>query len=416
MVNFEKSLLKSGITVVTESIEGVRSFSLGFWIVVGSRNERTHEKGIAHFIEHSLFKGTKKRSIKQIARALESKGATLDAFTSKEVTCVYSRGLASHLKLATGVIADLVGAPLFPKEELQKEIKVVAEEIKDTRDSPEKHIFDLLFSKTFAGHPLGSSVLGREEDVRSFTRKKVCEFYRRWYIPKRIVVAASGYLSHDEVCSYIGKHFTKRSNSPKDYFSRRTAKYKPFTLHHRRKGLYQAHCIIATPTFAFRDARKYPLLVLDVILGDGMSSILFQKVREEKALVYEIASFVDFFSDTGIFGVYLACDPLKIGEARDTVLAEFRKIARRGISKRSVREAITRLKAKVIIGMESTSNRMFRLGRSEIYRKRIISIDEIIAEIDRVTCDDVHEVAKGMLGNDGLSFVYIGDIEKGAIS
>lgn len=415
MVNFKKSLLENGITVVTESIEGVRSFSLGFWIVVGSRNERLHEKGIAHFIEHSLFKGTKKRSIRQIARALESKGATLDAFTSKEVTCFYSRGLASQLKLAMDVIADLIDAPLFPARELAKEIKVVAEEIKDTRDSPEKHIFDLLFSKVYAGHPLGTSVLGKKEDVANFTRKKVREFHGRWYLPSRVVVTASGFLSHKAVCSFVAQHFRKASKPAKCFFSPQAVTYEPFTHVSKRKGLYQAHCIIATPTFSYKDRRKYPLLVLDVILGDGMSSILFQKVREEKALVYEIASFLDFFSDTGLCGVYLACDPLKIEEARETVMEEFLKIKRRGIARRSINEAKERLKAKVIIGMESTSNRMFRLGRSEIYRRKITSIDEIIGEIDSVSREDVHAVATQVLERDRLSSVYIGDVKGGAI-
>ena len=412
MVDLKKSLLENGITVVTESIEGVRSFSLGFWIVVGSRNERRNEKGIAHFIEHSLFKGTKKRSIRQIARALESKGATLDAFTSKEVTCVYARGLASHLKLATSVIADLITSPLFPERELAKEIKVVTEEIKDTTDSPEKYIFDLLFSKTFAKHPLGTSVLGRKEDVERFSRKKVWAFYRKWYMPERVVVTASGFLSHEAVCSFITPFFKRGKKSRESFFSSEEVHYEPFSHRCKKIGLYQAHCIIATPTFAYEDARKYALLVLDVILGDGMSSILFQKVREEKALVYEIASFVDFFSDTGVFGVYLACDPLKIEEAKDTVMGEFKKIVKRGFPKRSINEAKVRLKAKVIIGMESTSNRMFRLGRSEIYRRRIISIDEIIALIDRVSKEDVHAVAEQVLLDDRLSFVYIGDVEE----
>jgi predicted Zn-dependent peptidase len=415
MVNFEKSLLENGITVVTESIEGVRSFSLGFWVVVGSRNERAHEKGIAHFIEHTLFKGTKRRSIRQIARALESKGATLDAFTSKEVTCVYSRGLSTHLKIAIDVIADLVSAPLFPARELEKERRVVTEEIKDTRDSPEKHIFDLFFSRAFAKHPLGTSVLGRKEDVAGFTREKVCAFYEKWYKPERVLVTASGFLSHKQVCSFVAQHLKKNAKPVTSFFSPRKVIYEPFSHCCKRSGLFQSHCIIATPAFAYDDARKYPLLVLDVILGDGMSSILFQKVREEKALVYEIASFVDFFSDTGVFGVYLACDPMKIEEARDTVLGEFKKIAKKGLPKRSINEAKARLKAKVIIGMESTSNRMFRLGRGEIYRRRVASIDELIGEIDRVTREDVHEVAERVLTDDGFSFVYIGDIEKGAI-
>jgi predicted Zn-dependent peptidase len=410
MANTRKSHLKNGITVVTESISSVRSISLGFWVVVGSRNEEAHEKGIAHFIEHSIFKGTKRRSILEIARALESKGGTLDAFTSKEVTCLYARGLSAHLDTAVDVIADLINNPIFPQEELAKERKVVIEEIKDTRDSPEKHIFDLLFHKAFAQHPLGSSVLGKREDVKGFTRKKVLSFYRKWYKPGRIVVTASGFISHEKVLSCIAPHFEGTAQYEESLFSSEKVRYRPFDHRFRKEGLFQAHCMIATPTFAFNDPRKYPLLVLDIILGDGMSSILFQKVREQKALVYEIASFVDFYSDAGVFGVYLACDPKKIEEAKETVRKEFKKIVKRGLSRRSVDEAKVRLKTKVIISLESTSNRMFRLGRSEIYRRKIASIDEIVEEIDRVSEDKVNEVAREVLADEGLSFIYLGDV------
>ncbi|TET76222.1 MAG: insulinase family protein [Candidatus Cloacimonadota bacterium] len=409
MINIKKSQLESGITVVTEGIEGVRSISLGFWVVVGSRNENKQEKGISHFIEHTLFKGTKKRNAKEIARALESKGATLDAFTSKEITCFYSRGLDTHLKIATDVIADLITNPLFPEEELKKEIGVVTEEIKDSEDSPERHIFDLLFKKIFTKHPLANSVLGEKKDVEKITRKKVSSFFKKWYNPERIVVTASGYLQHNELLGYLEPYFKPKETSNDSFFTPVKNYYKPFSYTFKKKGLFQAHLILATTVFDYNDPRRYPLLVLDTILGDGMSSILFQKVREEKALVYQIFSFADFFSDAGIFGVYLACNPVKIENAKSTVIKEFKKLVKKGLTKKVVSEAKVRLKAKLLIGQESTSNRMMRLGRSEIYRRENRTIDEIIASINRVKTGDVNDVIKDVLREDKFSFVYFGD-------
>ena len=409
MINIKKSQLESGITVVTEGIEGVRSISLGFWVVVGSRNENKQEKGISHFIEHTLFKGTKKRNAKEIARALESKGATLDAFTSKEITCFYSRGLDTHLKIATDVIADLITNPLFPEEELKKEIGVVTEEIKDSEDSPERHIFDLLFKKIFTKHPLANSVLGKKKDVEKITRKNVSSFFKKWYSPERIVVTASGYLQHNELLGYLEPYFKPQETSNDSFFTPVKNYYKPFSYTFKKKGLFQAHLILATTVFDYNDPRRYPLLVLDTILGDGMSSILFQKVREEKALVYQIFSFADFFSDAGIFGVYLACNPVKIENAKSTVIKEFKKLVKKGLTKKVVSEAKVRLKAKLLIGQESTSNRMMRLGRNEIYRRENRTIDEIIASINRVKTGDVNDVIKDVLREDKFSFVYIGD-------
>lgn len=409
MVNVKKTQLKSGITVVTERIEGVRSISLGFWVVVGSRNENKEEKGISHFIEHTFFKGTKKRDPREIARALESKGATLDAFTSKEVTCFYSRGLDTHLKLATDVISDLIKNPLFPEKELKKEIGVVTEEIKDNEDSPERYIFDLLFKKIFAKHPLANSVLGEREYVKRLTRRKVSSYFKKWYNPDRIVIAASGYLSHDELLRYIESSYKTKKFSESAFFTPVINLYKPFSFKFKKKGLFQAHLILATPTFDYNDLRRYPLLVFDTILGDGMSSILFQKLREEKALVYQVFSFADFYSDAGIFGVYLACDPVKIEDAKRIVIKEFRRLMKKGLTKKAVSEAKVRLKARLIIGQENTSNRMIRLGRSEIYRRKIITMDEIITSINKVTTGDVNDVVRDVLQEERLSFVYIGD-------
>ncbi|MCK4233230.1 insulinase family protein [candidate division WOR-3 bacterium] len=410
MINIKKSQLKSRITIITERIEGVRSFSLGFWVVVGSRNENNRERGISHFIEHVLFKGTKTRSAKEIARSLESKGATLDAFTAKEITCFFSRGLDTHLKLAVNVIADLLTKPTFPAFELNKEIGVVTEEIKDSRDSPERHIFNLLFEKIFSKHPLANSVLGKKENVEKLTKKRISSYFKKWYTPERIIVTASGNLHHDELLECVEPFFNKKRTYQQFLFSPVKVKYKPFTFTFRKKELLQAHLIIATLAFDYNDVRRYPLLVLDVILGDGMSSLLFQKVREEKGLVYEVSSFTDFFSDAGIFGVYLACDPVKIKRAQETVLKEFKKLREKGISKRAVNEAKVRLKAKLIIGQENTSNRMLRLGRSEIYKGTISTIDEIITSINKVKVNDVNIVIKDVLKEDRFSFIYAGNL------
>jgi len=411
MVNIKKSKVENGITVISEGIESVRSISVGFWIVVGSRNERKEEKGTAHFLEHTLFKGTKKRSVTEIARALESKGASIDAFTSKEISCYYSRGLASHLRLSTDVISDLVTNPRFPREELKKEIGVVIEEIQSTIDTPEKFVFDLLFKKVFNRHPLAHSIVGKKGDIAGITRKRVISFFKKWYVPERIVVTASGYLKHNDLVEHVKRYCKPQYRySHEMLFTAAPFHYSPTTYTYRKKGLLQSHLIIVTPTFNYTDPLRYPLLVLDIILGDGMSSILFVKVREEKALVYEIFSFADFYSDAGIFGIYLACDKTKIKKAQETVLKELRKLKKKGVSQKAVREAKVRLKAKLLMGQESTFNRMVRLGRSEIYRRKVTTIDEIITSINKVKTSQVNDLAKDILRGDRFSFIYMGDL------
>jgi len=412
MTNIKKSRLQNGITVITERIDSVRSFSLGFWVVVGSRNEGKNAKGISHFIEHSVFKGTKKRSSKEIAEALESKGGAIDAFTSKEVTCYYSRGLSRHLEIATEVTSELVTKPLFPKNELKKEIGVVTEEIKDNEDSPQKYIFDLLFKKIFSRHPLGNFVLGRKSDVRRFTRDKVRSYFNKWYKKNRIIIAASGYLEHKKFLNLIKKSLPGSKLKSRPLFSRNEVSYKPFSYAFKKPGLLQTHLIIAAPTFDLNDSRRYPLLIFDTIMGDGMSSILFQKVREEKGLVYDVFSFANFFSDTGVFGVYLACDPVKMETAKKTVIKLFKKLSTEGLRKMKIEEAKDRLKAKLLIGQESTSNRMVRLGRGEIYQRKILTIDEIVSKINRVKTGDVNDVLRNVLQEDRLSFLYVGNTSK----
>jgi predicted Zn-dependent peptidase len=406
VVSIKKSILKNGITVVTEAIESVRSISLGFWIVVGSRNEENDENGISHFIEHVLFKGTQKRNSKEIAQSLESKGASLDAFTGKEVTCFFSRGLDIHLRSAVNVICDIITNPVFPPSEIKKERGVVIEEIKDSEDSTERYIFDLLFKKLFTNHPLAKSVLGEVENIEKLTRKRIRSYFDQWYTPERIVVSASGNLDHGELVRHLNRYYKKTRGNGNPYFARESVLYTPFSYTYRKKGILQSHLIMATTTFDYRDRRRYPLLVLDVILGDGMSSVLFQRVREERGLVYEISSFSDFFSDGGIFGVYLASEQTNIERSQETIMREFRKIARNGVSRKLVQEAKTKLKAKLIIGQENTSNRMLRLGKGEIYLGRSSTIDTIIKSINRVRTKDVNSVAREVLDIDGFSFLH----------
>jgi predicted Zn-dependent peptidase len=411
MVNIRKTKLGNGITVITERIDGVRSFSLGFWVVVGSRNEKTEEKGISHFIEHTLFKGTKNRKALEIAKALESKGADLDAFTSKEVTCYYSRGLETQLKLASDVISDLITNPLFPEEELKKEIGVVTEEIKDHRDSPEQRIFDFIFEKVFTNHPLSNAILGKKEDVEKLTRKKVISYFKKWYRPERIVISSSGHIKHNELLSCLSQNFEQKGGRKSSFFTPVANNYQPSSFKFKKNGLFQAHLALATQTFKYNDPRKYSLLVLNTILGEGMSSILFQKIREEMGLVYQIVSFVEFFSDAGVFGIYLACAPDKIEIAREEVFGELENLREKGLSKDDIEEAKVRLKARLVLALESTSNRMMRLGKSEIYRREIISIDEIVSLINRVKITEVNDLVRELLMTDRFTSIYVGDFK-----
>lgn len=405
--SYRKTVLPNGIRIVSEEIPYVRSISVGVWINVGSRDEHRHKNGISHFLEHMVFKGTERYSAQQIARSLEGVGGYLNAFTTKEQTCFYARILDDHLLKAVDVISDLVRNPLFDVKEMAKEKKVILEELKNLEDDPEELIHDHFDSTIFHDHPLGNPIIGRAESIKSFSRMDLKKYLRGYYVPTGIVVAAAGNLKHEKLVSiverYLGGLNTKRSGARRALGSRRLRPGRQVI----EKPILQAHICTGTVGYGIRSKIRYPLMVLNTLLGEGMSSRLFQNIREKYGFAYNVFSFANLLSDTGNFGVYIGTDTKNIDNSIELIFKELGKLRDNRIGGAELQRTKAQLKGMIVLGMESMSNRMMRLGSGEIYFEEFVGLQEIIAAIDAVKSDEVLEAAQRLFNVDKFSTVII---------
>ncbi|MEM6648199.1 MAG: pitrilysin family protein [Bacteroidota bacterium] len=390
---FKKTILDSGVRVVTERIPSVRSLAIGIWIEVGSRDEAEHEAGISHFIEHAVFRGTKRRRTHNIAQFMESVGGYLNAFTSKEQTCYLARCLDEHLPRAIDVLSDIVLDPTFPAKEIEREKDVVLEEIRMYADNPEDVVFDVYEAQMYADHPLGRPIIGVPETVQSFTPVQLGQYVDRNYTPGRIVVAAAGNLEHEHVVGLIQKAFAKSDREPNPHRRSPLDGYSPSVMG-KTRPIQQAHVVLGAPSYDLHHENRTALSVLNTILGGGMSSRLNQNVREKYGYCYNIYSFVNFLQDAGDFGVYMGTDPTKVERAKAVVLRELEKLTEKPVSKRMLNMAKNQVKGALMMGLESLNNRMNRIAKQEIYYNRYFSLDEVTAFIDEVDEAKVQEVAR----------------------
>lgn len=388
----EKSQLDNGLTIVTEKVERVRSVAVGVWVHTGSRDEPEEKAGITHFLEHMLFKGTETRSAFDIALSMESVGGYINAFTSNEYTCYYTRSLDTQLKQSLDVLSDMVLHSTFPDEEIEKEKRVVLEEMKMYRDSPEDYLFEAFTGKLFANHPLGRPIIGFENTVRALSREDLFQYVQERYQPWNLLVSVAGNVDHDEVREQVETHFKdsgkgkkKQSTIPFDsYKSQREILYRP---------IEQTHMIIGRRGLYFDHDDKYLLLLANTVLGGGMSSRLHQNVREKYGYCYSIGTFNQSFTDSGLFGVYIGTDHEYVDHVRDLIGEEFRKLYQEAIPGKELNEAKSQLKGKLLLSQESMSNRMTRMAKSELYFKRFVTLDELVEKIDSVTEKEVQKFA-----------------------
>lgn len=398
---YKKSVLSNGIRLVTEEIPHVRSVALGVWLNVGSRDETASSNGISHFIEHMVFKGTKRYRASQIARSLESVGGFLNAFTSKEHTCFYSQVLDQHLTRAVDVISDMVLHPLFEAEELEKEKQVVLEELKNIEDDPDDLIHDYFDRLVFGDHPLGFPVIGKAQSVTALHRDMLFDHLHRHYVPRGMVIAAAGNLRHEALLKLVRTYFEDHALSRRNdgVLQRAAVRLKPpqkrfhTKMEEHEKPIFQAHVCIGTLGYSVKSRYRYPLLVLNTLLGEGMSSRLFQNIREKYGFAYNIFSFANTLSDTGTFGVYVGTDKNNIQNSIELIYNEFEKLKAKHVSKAELDRTKEQLKGTMVLSLESTSNRMMRLGSVELIFGDYVPIDAIIRNIDAVTQEDVHEIA-----------------------
>lgn len=404
--NFRKTTLPNGVRVVTEHIPSVRSISTGVWVAVGSRDETDEEAGICHFIEHMVFKGTRKRRMHHIAQRLENVGGYLNAFTAKEYTCYYARTLDEHLARAIDTVCDLVLSPEFPAKEIEREKDVVIEEMKMYLDTPDDHVFDILEESIFAGHPMARPVIGTEQSVRSFDRSTLIDFNERHYTPNRIVVALAGNVDHDRAVRLVEKEFAVSDRGAGSRPADAVPSYVPTTTT-RKRPIQQAHLVLGTRGYDVHDPRRVALSVYNTILGGGMSSRLNQNIRERYGYCYSIYSFVNMHSDTGDIGVYMGTDASKVDHGEKLIRREFDKLRQKPVGRRVIDRARSQVKGSIMLGLESMGSRMMRIGRQELYYNRYYSLDEILEMVDAIEPEDVLEVARDVTPDDSFSVVRL---------
>jgi len=410
--SYAKTVLSNGIRVISEELPFVKSVSIGIWIDTGSRNELPENNGISHFIEHMVFKGTTRRSVKKIANSLESVGGYINAFTGKEHTCYYARVLDEYVENAVDVLSDLVQHATFPEKEFDKERLVILEEIKNVEDDPDDQIQDYFEAMLFPRDPLGLPVLGTADTVKSFTRRQLVDYREKFYTGGNIVVAAAGNVTHERLVGLIEKYMPMVPGAAPA--KQRAKAYRPHPqLREYKKATQQAHLTTGTVAFPVHSPHRYPAMVLNTILGDGMSSRLFQNIREKYGFAYTVYSFLTMMEDTGVFGVYAATDVKHIQKTIDLVYRELRALAKKPMSRTELMRSKAQLKGSILLGLESTSHRMMRLGSGELYFQEFVSLESIVKNIDVVTQEDVREVGAKLFTPDKFStVVFVPDKEK----
>jgi len=406
------SELDSGERVITERVPSVRSVALGYWIGAGSRDEKDERAGVSHFLEHLLFKGSAGYSATEIAEIFDGLGGELNAATSREHTVLYSRVPDAHLETAVDVMTDMVFAPTFA--ELDSEREVVLEEIAMYEDTPQELVHDLFSEAVFAPHPLGRPVIGTREVIATVSRRALANYHRSMYVGGNVVVAAAGNLQHEEIVRLVERAQRRREASPpKGVRVRRPLVAPPPPgLQFQQKDTEQYHVCVGAPGIARSDRRRFAASLLDAILGGSASSRLFQEIREKRGLAYAVYSFVSQYTDTGLVGFYVGTREENLDVCLEIAASELADVAAGNLRRNELERAKENLKGRIVLSMESTSNRMSRLGKSLISDTELLSLDRVIAEIDAVEPDELAELASMLLAPEQLSASGIGPDEE----
>jgi predicted Zn-dependent peptidase len=413
--DIHRHVLSNGLVVITETMQHVRSVSVGIWVRNGSRREIPAENGIAHFLEHMVFKGTEHRSAEDIAREMDSVGGMLDAFTSKEQVCFNAKVLDEHLPIAFDVIADLVLRPKFDSEDVKKERQVVLEEIKMDLDNPEYLLHDVFTRGFWPAHSLGRPILGTPETVRNFSRESLLRRFQDWFAPDHLVITAAGNVTHQQVLDLSQKEFGDLQPSGHLEPELVPATAAPINLETKR-DLEQVHLCVGVPSIPLADERRFAAAVLNNLLGGGMSSRLFQNIREKQGLAYAVFSELTPYSDAGMLSVYAGTAKETVGQVLDLTIAEFRAMKESPLTEEELLRAKNHLKGSLMLSLESTSSRMSNLARQELYFHRFASLDEILSSIDAVTRDDVQSLARQFFRPEHIAATVLGPINGFALS
>jgi predicted Zn-dependent peptidase len=398
-----RTVLPGGLRVVTEQVPGVRSAAFGIWVGVGSRDETPAQMGSAHYLEHLLFKGTARRSALDISAAMDSVGGEMNAYTTKEYTCFYARVLDDDLPLAIDVISDLVTGALIHPEDVENERGVILEEIAMHDDDPSDLVHDEFARSLFGDTPLGRPILGTEQTIEALRRSTINGFYRRRYRPEQMVVAAAGRLDHTAVVRGVRAAFRRSGMLESDAVpvaprvGSRRAPHRPGEVSVVNRRTEQANLVLGVPGIVRTDPRRYALGVLNSALGGGMSSRLFQEIREKRGLAYSVFSFATQYSDAGVMGVYAGCLPGKVDAVLDLCRTELSGIVAGGITADELRRGKGQLRGSLVLGQEDTGARMSRIAKAELLYDELPRVDEVLRRIDAVTHEDVQSLASDLL-------------------
>jgi predicted Zn-dependent peptidase len=401
-----REVLGNGLRLITETMPHVRSVTIGVWLTRGSRHETDDKAGIAHFVEHMLFKGTGTRSAEDIAQAIDSIGGQLDAFTAKEYASYYIKVLDEHLPLAVDLLADIVLRPAFAPDEIEREKKVILEEIKMVEDTPDDLVHELFTQHFWEGHPLARPILGSKETVEALTADTLRSYFQQAYVASNIIISAAGNLQHAQVADLVCRAFTDLGREAEAHTDD-CPRVVPQVIT-RTKDLEQSHLCLGTNSYHQSHDDRYVSYILNTVLGGSMSSRLFQNVREKRGLAYAVFSGLSAYRDAGNITIYAGCSNQAVGEVIEVCVEELRGLKRSHVADSELRRAKDHLKGSLMLSLENTASRMSHLARQEIYFDRHFGLDETLAGVERVSTDDVQRVAADLFSNGSLAATVLG--------
>ncbi|MDD3653084.1 MAG: pitrilysin family protein [Desulfotomaculaceae bacterium] len=406
---FQKVTLSNDLHILTEKVPHVRSVALGFWVDVGSRDEVPENNGVSHFIEHLLFKGTQKRSAKQIAETLDAVGGQLNAFTTKEYTCFYARVLDEHFDLAFDLLNDMLFGSNFATNDIDRERNVIIEEIKMYEDAPDELVHDVFAGSMWQGHALGRPIIGTAEVIAQIPREKIIEFYQTHYNPGNLVVTVAGNIEHEAVICKLRPVLEARKGSRP--VRSMLAPLPKRDIVCRSKDTEQVHLCLGTPGLSLDNKKSYTFQIINTVLGGGLSSRLFQEIREQRGLVYSVYSYHSSYHDTGLFCIYAGLSKQNVDEALSLIFKQINDIRKNSITPEELQRAKDQLKGNLLLSLESVSTRMSRLGKSQLYLGKIVQPEEVVEKLNKVTIEDVRELSLEMLDPVNFSLATIGPWE-----
>lgn len=407
--NVRREVLPNGLTILTEEMPHIRSVSIGIWIKTGSRDENPEWNGISHFAEHMVFKGTRNRNAEQIAREVDSVGGNMDAFTAKECICFDVKVLDEHLPKALDILSDLVLNPVFDPGELARERGVILEEIKMDEDNPDYLVHEIFTQNFWKDHPLGKPILGTKETVKKFEQQMLFDYYRRFFIPNNMIISVAGNLKHERFVELAKEKFAALLAGPNG-FHQDPPKIQARINMRNKKALEQVQICIGVPSLPIGHERRFSSYILNTLLGGGMSSRLFQSVREKQGLAYAIYSELNPYRDTGCMCVYAGTSRENAPKVVQSVVGEFRTLKNEAVPEEELRRAKDQLKGSLMLSLESSTARMSNLARQELYFDRFYSMDEIIDRVEAVTTEDLIQLAQDYFQTGSIAVTVLGNL------